>query len=153
VHSKRIIHTDLKAENILLMSNPNGALSVCEGLSGREGGVGGRDGGMEGGREGGREGRRERGREGGREGKRVARACAFFSRVELQSETEGGSVQIVVSKWDSERGSRPQVVSWRLFALCFQSKCVHACYIPKTIGLSVYMVGLRCLYSRSLLPI
>ena len=30
VHSKHIIHTDLKAENILLMSNPNGALSVRE---------------------------------------------------------------------------------------------------------------------------
>ena len=28
VHSKQIIHTDLKAENILLMSNPAGALSV-----------------------------------------------------------------------------------------------------------------------------
>jgi len=28
VHSKKIIHTDLKAENILLMSNPAGALSV-----------------------------------------------------------------------------------------------------------------------------
>ena len=28
VHSKHIIHTDLKAENILLMSNPQGALSI-----------------------------------------------------------------------------------------------------------------------------
>ena len=38
VHSKHIIHTDLKAENILLMSNPNGALSVREKQRKREGG-------------------------------------------------------------------------------------------------------------------